>query len=599
MQKYSFDIKKYKKELTGVINDLLDLEKMNENELMKILRRYPKDGSKVFRKDHIIAYIDFLITTESAQALARLQNLRSQIQKKPTRTISGVTTVTVLTKPFPCPGQCIFCPNDIRMPKSYIANEPGAQRALMHRFSPYNQVFSRLQAYKNNGHPTEKIELLVLGGTWTYYPINYKRWFIKECFRAMNEFEKLQVESYKLKVGGNYQDNSVILDDLNDNIRKSVGDKPYNQLIASNEYKTVFNKYIEEESETSWDDLEKEQEINSHGKCRCVGLVLETRPDAVNEKETLIMRHLGATKIQLGIQTLDDEISDLNKRGEHKEDVINAFRLLRAAGFKIHAHIMPGLFGASVEKDLESYKELFESDFFKPDELKIYPTSVIKYTKLHDLYQQGKYRPYNSEELIELITECIAKTPEYCRLTRIIRDIPSTEIEGGNKKTNLREIVEKRLKVRGISDKNIRAREIRKEVITLDDLSLDIIKYNTSETTEYFLQYITNQRNIAGFLRLSIPKSSLNPITPELNDCAMIREVHVYGPSLELQKNSSGEAQHLGLGTKLIEKAKEITTNEGFDKLAVISSIGTREYYEKRGFKLNQLYQVWEKKSKD
>lgn len=608
MKKYDFDPKKYKKELDAIIAELLSIGKLSEKKIDKVLKRHPKDKSEIFSRDQLIAGIEEQIKNEELRikssahenSISLLTSLISSLKMKPTRTISGVTTVTVLTKPFACPGQCVFCPNDIRMPKSYIATEPGAQRALMNRFDPYSQVFNRLKALQNIGHPTEKVELLILGGTWSYYPIKYKIWFIKECFRAMNEFGRttsgknipLSFRTFPFERG-------IEGDDINDSIRSKLGDKPFNQLIVSREYKESFSDWIYDRSsnfsvEELWTELFKQQDINSHGTCRCVGLVLETRPDTITAQEVLNLRKFGATKIQLGIQTLNDEVSKANKRGETKQDTANAFNLLRAGGFKIHGHIMPNLYKSTPEIDRQTYKELFESGDYKPDELKIYPTSIIKNTELYKYWQAGDYKPYSTAELVDLVTNLMEMTPEYCRLTRIIRDIPSTEIEGGNKTTNLREVVENKLRIENRANKNIRAREIKDKKVKFEDLKLDIVEYKTKVSKEYFLQYITKNRQIAGFLRLSIPESLSSPIISELDGCAIIREVHVYGPSLELEKDSTGEAQHLGLGTKLIEKAKQMAKEAGFKKLAVISSIGTREYYQKRGFELKEVYQVAE-----
>jgi elongator complex protein 3 len=623
MSKYSFEPEKYKKELNGIISELLLLESVDLKSIDHILKRYPKDKNQLFRRDQLVAGIDYFIARKATSPTLTLSQRRefahdskelkseptvddlrvliSKIKLKPMRTESGVTTVTVLTKPFACPGECVFCPNDVRMPKSYIATEPGAQRGLANRFSPYLQTWNRLMALKNIGHPTQKIELLVLGGTWSSYPERYQVWFISECFRAMNEFSYKDLEKEFI----NNPENTPQADDLdnylakdyNDELRAKVGNLSYNKLVMTKEFKESFNKYIAEEDRKTllvelWQGLEKLHESNASSDCRCVGLVLETRPDSINEREVLRLRRLGATKIQLGIQTLDDEISKLNKRGEGRVETGRAFRLLRAGGFKIHAHMMPNLYGATPEIDKKVYLQLFELEDYKPDEVKIYPTSLIKNTELYDYYLEGKYQPYSTEVLIDLMADLIESTPEYCRLSRIIRDIPSTEIEAGNKTTNLREIVEFKLKKEGRVNGNIRAREIRTKKVTLDELKLDIQKYKTTLTTEYFLQYITKSREIAGFLRLSIPDAKKSPVTDELDDCAMIREVHVYGPSLKLDIQSSGEAQHLGLGTKLIEKAKEMVKNEGFEKLAVISAIGTREYYEKRGFELVKYYQI-------
>jgi len=604
MQSYNFTPEKYKSELKSIILEILLKEDFDLRALDRILKRHPKDKNEIFSRDSIIAGLQYFAKSENAVEagfeptdIERFEDITDVIKLKPMRTVSGVTTVTVLTKPFACPGQCIFCPNDVRMPKSYIASEPGAQRALMNRFSPYGQVFNRLQALKNIGHPTQKIELLILGGTWSYYSQKYKIWFIHECFRAMNDFSKKY--DLKLDVESNNQEELKIVnikqdlkEDYNDKLREIHGNKPYNQLIQTKEFKEAFADKIIAEKDVTWEALEFEQNFNASCNCRCVGLVLETRPDSINPKEVLDLRKLGATKIQLGIQTLDDRISDLNKRGEHRVDTALAFQLLRAGGFKIHAHIMPNLYGSTPELDLKVYKEVFESDEYKPDELKIYPTSVIKNTELYTLWQEGKYTPYTTQELVDLIAACMENTPQYCRLTRIIRDIPSTEIESGNKTTNLREIVEHKLESEHRKNENIRAREVKTKSLKFEDLKLVSMPYSTLMSNEVFLQYVTSKNEIAGFLRLSLPKSKINIITEELNDCAIIREVHIYGPSMELSKDSTGQAQHLGLGTKLIEKAKELAKEDGFNKLAVISSVGTREYYDKRGFKLDKYYQV-------
>ncbi len=568
--------------------ELANLKEINDKNFIKILRKYPKEGNKLFSKDEIIQGICYLTDNKLFKnEKLEINNIISSIKMKPTRSISGVTTVTVLTKPFACPGKCIFCPNDVRMPKSYIASEPGAQRALDNKFDPYFQVFNRLLAYRNIGHTTDKIELLILGGTWSYYPKNYKIWFIHECFRAMNDFgNKYKNELINIKPETKHVlSESIENDKLNNLLREKYGDLPYNQLIQKPEYKEIFaHKHICTESGVTIDDLKKQHDVNSKGRVRCVGLVLETRSDAITAEEVLLMRQLGATKVQLGIQTLNDEISKINERGETREQIVNAFELLRQGGFKIHGHIMPNLYGATPEIDLKVFKELFDCEEFRPDELKIYPTSIIKFTKLYQLWRDGKYKPYGAAELVNLLAKCIEYTPPYCRLNRIIRDIPSNEISDGNTTTNLREVVEDKLKEEKRKNLNIRAREIRNKKVNMAELRLNKIKYETKGSTEFFLEFVNKDYEIAGFLRLSIPKNRKNKITNELNDCTIIREVHVYGPALELSKQGSNNAQHIGLGTKLIEKSKEITKNYGFNKVAVISAIGTREYYYKRGF---------------
>jgi elongator complex protein 3 len=634
---YYFDPSKYEKELMGILTEINQLEDINPKAIEKILKKYPKDKSKIFSKHHLDKGLKHLHHEDMVDFTDEdIKHLREALKMKPTRTISGVTTVTVLTKPFACPGQCIFCPNDIRMPKSYIATEPGAQRALANRFSPYLQTYNRLQALKNIGHPTEKIELLVLGGTWSSYPEKYQIWFIKECFRAMNDFGRGVVNapvdgirSFDSAQDDTIKDDTLHNDgfvgermyikkylesDYNDELRERLGDMSYNKLLNTPEFQEEFSRFICSEDSAlkpseAWPELEQYHAENAVGACKCVGLVLETRPDSIREREALRLRKLGATKIQLGIQTLNDEISEMNKRGEGRVETGRAFNLLRAAGFKIHAHMMPNLYGATPDLDREAYHDLFTLSDYKPDEVKIYPTSTIKFTELYELYKAGKYKPYETDVLVGLIADLMEMTPEYCRLTRIIRDIPSTEIEAGNKTTNLREFVEWKLKLENRQNPNIRNREIKNEDVQFEDLTLDIQEYETTLTHEYFLQYITTERKIAGFLRLSLPKqvneihastesvmdnasTFQNPITDELDGCAMIREVHVYGPSIRISQKSEGEAQHIGLGTKLIEIAKEMSKKNGFKKLAVISAIGTREYYRKRGFELDRYYQI-------
>ncbi len=338
----------------------------------------------------------------------------------------------------------------------------------------------------------------------------------------------------------------------------------------------------------TWDELEAVQHENETAACRCVGLVVETRPDHISVDEVLRVRRLGCTKVQIGFQSLNDAVLSANKRGHDVAATRRAVTLLRQAGFKIHAHWMPNLYGSSPEADIEDYERLFGDPDFRPDELKIYPCSLIESAELMQRYEDGSWRPYTREELLHVLSACFTMTPEYCRLTRVIRDIPSTDIVDGNMATNFRQIVEQELARKGQRSQDIRAREIRRQQVRREDLHLEEMRYTTAVGEEVFLQFVTESRDIAGFLRLSLP--TLPPITPELAHAAMIREVHVYGQSLELGDSASGAAQHLGLGTALIDRAAEIAA-AGYEKLAVISAIGTREYYRGRGFEDGDLYQ--------
>lgn len=584
--KFEFDYTKYREILLAILKEIDNEDDLSWRKLRQILGKYPKDGNKMFTKNHLVnACREF---GKENPPIKFGEDIIQKIQMKPIRTQSGVTTVTVLTKPFPCPGKCIFCPNDIRMPKSYLADEPGAQRASRNRFDPYLQTYRRLKALKEIGHNTQKIELIVLGGTWSYYPENYQIWFIKRCFEAINDFGdeidktteiELQTKEYKLNV-----------EDL-DSTKIKNNNFNYNKVIT--EITKNSDKKLQEDSESAtWDELFTEHKRNENNKSRCVGLTVETRPDNISVEEVIRIRKLGCTKTQIGIQSLRDEILDMNKRGHKVSDTIRAIELLRSAGFKIHAHWMANLYGATVEEDIEDFKRLFNSPEFHPDELKIYPCVLIETAELIDYYREGKWKPYSESELVELLSSCIANTPEYCRLTRIIREFSSDVIVDGNKKTNLRQVVEKKLKDENIELKDIRSREIKTQNINWEDLSLKITEYQTNTSTEIFLQYVTKQNKIAGFLRLSLPKSMKNLITNELDESAIIREIHVYGRVNNIGEQKDGHAQHLGLGTKLIEKAKEITKLHNLPKLTVISSVGTREYYRKKGFCDGGLYQL-------
>ncbi|PIR42353.1 tRNA uridine(34) 5-carboxymethylaminomethyl modification radical SAM/GNAT enzyme Elp3 [candidate division WWE3 bacterium CG_4_9_14_0_2_um_filter_35_11] len=565
-----------KNNLKTIIDSLSKLNKPLEKDLFKLLHENTKDDGGLYSKSEILAEIEKLNNP-------LYKKLVQIIKMKSTRTISGVTPVTVLTKPFPCPGKCIFCPNDVRMPKSYLSDEPGAQRANRNNFDPYAQTFNRLLAYKNIGHPTNKVELIILGGTWTSYPIDYQIWFVKRCFDAMNDFKKANEDTYESKMDIPYEEKS--LHEING---EKIVDS-YNKVIS----KAIIPKKSQAKNETAtWEELFAVQIQNENEKTRCIGLVIETRPDEITESEVIRIRKLGATKVQIGFQSLNDKVLEKNHRGHNVATTRNAVKLLRQAGFKIHAHWMPNLYGSNPDMDIGDFKKMFEDEDFMPDELKIYPCSLIQSAELMQYYKKGLWKPYTFEELSYVLEECYKLTPEYCRITRMIRDIGSQDIVVGNKKTNFRQIVEINLKKQKAEINEIRYREIRGEAIEADKLSVKTTKYETSTSTEYFLEYVTEKNKIAGFLRLSIPK--IPNYIEELKNAAIIREVHVYGQSIKIGQKDEGKAQHLGLGKNLILLSKKLTKENGFDKLAVISSIGTREYYKKQGFEMKEIYQISE-----
>lgn len=589
--------------LIAILQEVIEQQTENKRTLNQTVRAYAREHkTRIFSNDELIRTYRTYAGSHGLPPFdpAVIERLRL----KPVRTSSGVTPVTILTKPFPCPGECIFCPNDVRMPKSYLSDEPGAQRAEQNSFDPYLQTMTRLRAYYNTGHPTDKIELIILGGTWSFYPETYQIWFIKRAFDAMHDFGArvnrteeitalLRTESQlhpernqtHVEVHGeqlNQSYNQIVQSIYKDEMRRSR--ELVVQVINGERGRSPVDEYA------TWDELEAAHQENEIAPVRCVGLVIETRPDHISAEEVLRIRRLGCTKVQIGIQSLNDEVLRLNRRGHRVEATRRAFKLLRAAGFKIHAHWMPNLYGSSPEADVENYAKLFADPDFRPDELKIYPCSLIESAELMRNYRDGSWQPYTHEELLETLVGCLRLTPEYCRLTRIIRDIPGTDIVEGNRMTNFRQVVEDELAKQGERSRDIRAREVGQHAIDPVNLQLDELRYEVSTGSEIFLQFITESRQIAGFLRLSLP--SIDPITNELQSAAIIREVHVYGQSVEIGEVASGRAQHAGLGTRLIERAVEIACDEGYERLAVISAIGTRDYYRKRGFADGGLYQL-------
>ena len=503
--------------------------------VMDALRRHPlEDGGYLGKYVLVAAYHDMVRAGELRPDARLLEGLRM----KPVRTLSGVTTVTVLTKPYPCPGKCIFCPTDVRMPKSYLADEPGAMRGLEHDFDPYMQVQSRLQALETLGHPTDKIELLILGGTWSSYRRDYQEWFVRRCFDAMND---------------------VLYSDAR------VGDAR----------------------------LEEAQATNETAAHRNVGLVIETRPDEITPDELRWLRHLGVTKVQMGAQSFDDRILELNKRGHDVECTRRATALLRAAGFKIVLHWMPNLLGATPDSDRADFGRLW--DGFCPDEIKIYPNQLLANAELYEYWQRGEFRPYTMQELIDLIADVKPTIPRYCRVNRVIRDIPSTNVVEGNKRTSLRQDVHEEMKRRGTVCQCVRCREVRGKLVDPGTLKLDDLAYRAGAAQEHFISYVTPDDKLAGFIRLSLPGvDAPNTGLADLEGAALIREVHVYGQSLPVGAEKAGAAQHAGLGTRLLQEAERVAMQEGFSRMAVISAVGTRQYYLERGFERSELYLVKE-----
>lgn len=449
------------------------------------------------------------------------------IQRKPTKTISGVTPIAVVVKPMKCKhGTCLYCPS-LNVPQSYTPKSPAIMRALSLKYNPYKQVKARINAFKAMKHPTDKIELIILGGTFLSYPLNYQYDFIKACYDALN------------------------------------GKK----------------------SKT----LEQAKKLNEKAKHRCVALCIETRPDVCGDSEIKRMLEFGCTRVELGVQAIDDKIYKKVRRGHKVKDVIDATKKLKDAGFKVGYHLMPGLPGSSFKKDIEMFKEIFSNENFRPDQLKIYPCQVIRGSELEKLYEKGKYCPYSLQELISLLIEFKKIVPRYCRIMRVMREIPPEFLVAGTKRIDLRKIVAEKMKKQGLRCQCIRCREIGFSLLKGEkidkSLKLNKIEYYASNGKEFFIEVINKNDIIFGLIRLRIPNKS-----KEL----LVRELHVYGPAVKIGKKEKGKTQHVGLGRLLMNEAEKIAKANNCNKIKVISGVGVREYYRSLGYKLEGPYMVKE-----
>lgn len=587
---YTFDPSRHRAPLLGILQEVIAAFGEGEPEqpfpqpaLQRILRRFPRDGQGFFSRSELIAGYQAL-----AQELGNPVEVgvfAARMRMRPVRTHSGVMPITVLSKPFPCPGQCVFCPNDVRMPKSYLSDEPGCQRAEQNGFDPYLQTYNRMAALGAIGHQTDKVELIVLGGTWSFYPEAYQRWFIKRCFDAMNDY-------------GAGQDGRAMGEqqrfELLSKLERLPSRRPgeYNRRVERHLRILGEGQALRDFEEASWDELEAAQSRNVSGQSRCVGLVLETRPDHVTAAEVVRLRRLGCTKVQIGIQSVSDAVLTANKRGHTVAATRHALGLLRNGGFKILAHYMPNLLGATPGSDIAGFHTLFADPDFRPDEMKVYPCSLVETAELMDFYQEGAWRPYSQAELLEVLCAVIAETPRYCRLSRVIRDICSGDIVVGNRRSNFREDAERALDARGIVRRDIRSREVGAAKVAADALRLRQTVYDASAGKEVFLEFVTAQDRIAGFCRLRLPLGEAAGLQPEeLRGAAVIRELHVYGTAQGLGQRALGRTQHQGLGRRLLATAARLAHDAGHQRLAVISAVGTRAYYGRVGFADGDLYQ--------
>ncbi len=538
--------------------------------------------------------------------LTEQQQLRLErtLQMKPRRTASGVATITVLTKPWKCSSNCRYCPNDLRMPKSYLADEPACQRAERCCFDPYLQVAARLKALTEMGHVTDKVELIVLGGTWSDYPTEYQIWFTQQLFRALNDGDAAQQNVAAIRQ--RYEQAGIQAD--TEQLKAKIA--PAQQQIAAGElnYNQAFDWFYGNHEgwqqaatwqTATWQQLEAEHAANEQGEHRVVGLVVETRPERITPGHLLTLRRLGCTKVQMGIQSLSAEVRAANNRHTTNQQIQRAFELLRLFGFKTHVHAMVNLLSSTPADDKADYRRLATEAAYQPDEVKLYPCVLVEGTGLCADYESGAWRPYSEEELVDVLVADTCATPAFCRISRMIRDICAPDIVAGNKKVNLRQMVEARIDGQHLPTAEIRHREVSLANVSAAQLELKVVPYETTATSERFLQWVTPEGKIAGFLRLSLPHPSatrqlcaeLEGEAPVAPGEAMIREVHVYGRVEKIDHAGKSSAQHRGLGTQLVNRACELAHEAGYERINVISAVGTRGYYRKLGFYDNGLYQ--------
>jgi len=507
-----------------IIEKLMKSESLDSKKIDKIV----KSACKTQNIKEMPTKIELLNVCK----LYEKKKLRQFLMTKPSRTISGVSVITVVAKPAKCPGTCIYCPKGSNAPQSYTGLEPAIQRGIRNNYDPFLQTKDRLNQYKITGHPSDKIEIIIIGGTFPALKKYYQEWFVKRIFDALNEKES--------------------------------------------------------------ESLDIAQRINENAKHRCIGLTIETRADYCFESHINQMLKLGTTRVEIGVQSIYSDVLKKVRRGHTIEDVIKATQLAKDSALKITFHCMPGLF-VDFNKDLEQFKILFKNPNFKPDSLKIYPTLVIKGTELYDLWKRGEYKPLTTEEGVKLISKVMKYIPKYCRVIRVQRDIPSNKIVAEIKKSNLRELIEKECERKKIKIQEIRYREVghklEKGILPdIDSVKLCRLDYDASKGKEIFLSFEDLKNDILiGFLRLRIP---YKPFRTEIDkNTGLIREVHVYGPTVPIGLIKKDAWQHKGFGKKLLNEAEKIAKDE-FDlkKLIVISGVGTRNYYKKLKFKKDGVY---------
>ncbi|MFT4310679.1 MAG: tRNA uridine(34) 5-carboxymethylaminomethyl modification radical SAM/GNAT enzyme Elp3 [Candidatus Woesearchaeota archaeon] len=524
-----------------------------------------------FQLPNIPKDLEVLMTYSSKQ----YQQVKHLLMTKPVRSLSGVAPVAIMTEPRWCPhGRCTYCPGGVGsafgdVPQSYTGKEPSTMRAIRNHYHGYFQVFNRLEYYMLGGHMPNKVELIIQGGTFPSYEITYQEQFVKQALSAMNDFGRLFFPQGEFSL----------------ELFKEFFELPGNR---SDKQRT---ERIQQKMQALWlvaeqKTLQEIQDENERTIIRCVGMTLETRPDRRLPAQADTMLRLGATRIELGIQSVYDDVLQKVHRDHDATESKHSIALLKDMGFKINTHMMPGLPLTDYQRDIESLRTLFDDPAYRPDMLKIYPCMVMKGTALYNDWKAGRFSPITTQDATKIIGEMFRFVPRYCRVMRIQRDIPTNVTEAGVAKTNLRQYVDEYMQQHGIVSQDIRAREIQNG--NIGQVHYDVETYEASGGKEFFFSVNSQDDKLIGFCRMRYPAQCVrSEITPT---SALIRELHVNGTALAL--GGQGNAQHKGFGKALLALAEKQALKDGKDKMVIISGIGVREYYKKLGYHLEGCYMV-------
>jgi elongator complex protein 3 len=564
-----------------LISDIINRDDIDMKKLNNLKIEYAKKYSfgKIIKNPEIIAYCND----------SNRDEVIKKLNIKPIRELSGVTVVALFAKPHACPhGKCMYCPGGIDSPfgdtpQSYTGKEPAAMRAIRNNYDPYLQIFNRLEHYIINGHMPDKLELIFMGGTFPSLDSEYRDDFVNSVYKAINDFG----------------DMFIIVD-------KKTHKKTINYLAFNDFFETKSDFRSDERmhkiqakelklKEDNRKTLEFEINKNETANIRSIGLTVETKPDWALEKQVNDMLRYGVTRFEVGVQTLNEKCLKMTNRGHTLEETRRSFQVMKDSCLKINAHMMLGLPASDLTIDEESMLDLFRLPDYRPDMLKIYPCLVVEGTPLYKMWKIGKFHPIDTPKAAEIIARTYAEIPRYVRVMRVQRDIPTTEVQEGIRNSNLRQYVDVEMKKQNVVSKDIRAREIgfrQNEGMAMGTFGIKVESYDSSLGKDYFLDVADENDTMIGFIRLRFPFQT--DLRPEITDkTALIRELHIYGQTIAVGDDSLvSKSQHKGWGTKLLAKSEEIAKENGFEKMAIISGVGVREYYRKFGYELEGPYMV-------